>query len=147
MVAPGVPDIYQGSELRDDSLVDPDNRRPLDLAARRALLGKPPGEDLSSRKLWLIAKALDTRRGRSDLGPYRALAASGPHADKVFAFARGDDLVAIVPRLAAGVEEWRGTSIALPGVRWRDALTERDVRSTDLGDLWRTFPVTLLVRA
>ena len=147
LLAPGVPDIYQGTELRDDSLVDPDNRRPVDLAARRALLGKPPGEDLSSRKLWLIAKALDARRGRSEPGPYRALAATGPHADRVFAFARGDDLVAIVPRLGASAQQWHGTSIVLPGGRWRDALTGRDVGSTALESLWRTFPVSLLVRA
>ena len=144
LVAPGVPDLYQGSELRDDSLVDPDNRRPVDLEARRALLGTRPTEELGSRKLWLIAKALEARRGRAELGPYRPLVVTGPAADRVFAFARGDDLVAVVPRLREA--QWRGTSVALPGGRWRDVLSERDVSSGDVHELLRVFPAALLVR-
>jgi (1->4)-alpha-D-glucan 1-alpha-D-glucosylmutase len=116
IAAPGVPDIYQGTELWDQSLVDPDNRRPVDWERRRALLagldeplggatlagpGRPDqaarvGELLDAWpdgriKLFLTAAGLRARRERPDVflgGDYLPLDASGPHAEHVFAFAR-----------------------------------------------------------
>lgn len=142
--APGVPDTYQGTELWDDSLVDPDNRRPVDFARRRQVLaeldaGADPGQLLASRhdgrvKLWVLSRALRTRAGRPDcLGPdghYRPLDVSGAWREHVVAFARvaedgvGAALV-IAPRLPgrvmAGVAgpptggAWGDTTVAVPG--------------------------------
>jgi len=129
IAAPGIPDFYQGAELWDLSLVDPDNRRPVDFARRRALLGalaarvaaagagsgdlpRLCGELLAHWpdgrvKLYLTHRALALRRARPRLftaGAYRGLAASGPHADHVVALARTDGpeaVIAVVPRLTA----------------------------------------------
>jgi (1->4)-alpha-D-glucan 1-alpha-D-glucosylmutase len=94
LTVPGVPDIYQGDELVALSLVDPDNRRPVDWARRRELLGAPP-TDPDTRKLWLIREllALRARRPEAFAGSYEPLDA-GP--DTV-AFARGGEVVVAVP--------------------------------------------------
>ena len=89
LTVPGVPDVYQGTELWEDSLVDPDNRRPVDFAARRAALadGHP--------KLDVVTAALRLRcrRPASLLsGEYRPLIADGPRAAHLVSFARGDDV-------------------------------------------------------
>jgi (1->4)-alpha-D-glucan 1-alpha-D-glucosylmutase len=94
LTVPGVPDIYQGDELVALSLVDPDNRRPVDWARHRALRGAPPS-DPDTRKLWLIREllALRARRPEAFAGSYEPLAA-GPDA---VAFARGDEVVVAMP--------------------------------------------------
>ena len=94
LTVPGVPDIYQGDELVALSLVDPDNRRPVDWARRRELLGAPPS-DPDTRKLWLIRALLALRARRPDAfaGSYEPLDA-GPDA---VAFMRGDDVAVAVP--------------------------------------------------
>ena len=97
LTVPGVPDIYQGDELEDLSLVDPDNRRPVDWDARRAAVeaDDPPA------KLALIRTVLALRARRPDVfaGAYRPLDA-GPD---VCAFTRGDDQVLVVVPLRRGV--------------------------------------------
>ncbi|MDP9470730.1 MAG: malto-oligosyltrehalose synthase, partial [Chloroflexota bacterium] len=123
LTAPGVPDIYQGTELWNLSLVDPDNRRPVDYDRRRALL-----RDLSARrddpslpaelvtavddgriKLFVSQRVLARRATQPELftaGDYLPLDASGPKQDHVVAFARraGDrEIVVVVPRLIAGL--------------------------------------------
>jgi (1->4)-alpha-D-glucan 1-alpha-D-glucosylmutase len=166
LTAPGVADFYQGSELRDDALVDPDNRRPIDLAARARQLREIAGVeqargaaavaaqvagDLGAAKLWTIRCALGLRRRHAALfsAPYRALAASGPHAHRVFAFARGDDLIAVVPRLGVGAEGWPGTTLALGAGPWLDVLCGREIAGgvQPVAGLWRSLPVALLLRA
>jgi (1->4)-alpha-D-glucan 1-alpha-D-glucosylmutase len=94
LTVPGVPDIYQGDELVALSLVDPDNRRPVDWARRRALLGAPPG-DPDTRKLWLIRAllALRARRPGAFAGSYEPLDA-GP---ETVAFVRGGEVVVALP--------------------------------------------------
>jgi (1->4)-alpha-D-glucan 1-alpha-D-glucosylmutase len=160
LTAPGVPDLYQGSELRDDALVDPDNRRPIDLAARarglrelgaaRDAAGARPGGDLGAAKLWTIQRALALRSRAPDVlaAPYRALAASGPHARRVFAFARGDDLVTVVPRLGVRASGWHDTTLALPAGTWRNVLTDRELAGgvQPVSELWRGFPIALILR-
>jgi (1->4)-alpha-D-glucan 1-alpha-D-glucosylmutase len=171
LTAPGVPDFYQGSELRDDSLVDPDNRRPVDLAARarrlREIAGAPDprdgrnagvagsadvamGGDLGVAKLWTISRVLALRRRAPDLfaAPYRALAASGKHARRVFAFARGDDLIAVIPRLGVRAEGYRDTVLSLGSGRWRDVLTGDDLGGgvQQVAALWRRLPIALVLR-
>ena len=101
LTVPGVPDIYQGDELVALSLVDPDNRRPVDWARRRALLGAPPS-DADTRKLWLIREllALRARRPEAFAGSYEPLDAG---ADTV-AFARGDEVVVALPIRGAALD-------------------------------------------
>jgi (1->4)-alpha-D-glucan 1-alpha-D-glucosylmutase len=126
LTAPGVPDLYQGSELWDLSLVDPDNRRPVDFDARRKLLERlqaiaalddnarfeeltrlPLECDGSAAKLWLIWRTLQTRRKHPELwmdGDYHALTASGSGSAHVVAFARSlgsRRMVAVVARWPA----------------------------------------------
>ena len=109
---PGVPDIYQGSELGDLSLVDPDNRRPVDFDAARASLA-----DGSNPKQSLAARALRLRRDRPELfTSYTPLVAEGPAAEHVLAFDRGG-AVTVVTRLPRRLQErggWGGTTLALP---------------------------------
>jgi (1->4)-alpha-D-glucan 1-alpha-D-glucosylmutase len=123
IAAPGVPDVYQGQEMWDFSLVDPDNRRPVDYERRASALAalrqvrasrreELAGELLASWpdgriKLWVTHRALRCRREHSALfrdGDYRPLATTGRHADRVVSFARvaGDDaVVAVAPRLVS----------------------------------------------
>jgi (1->4)-alpha-D-glucan 1-alpha-D-glucosylmutase len=158
LTAPGVPDFYQGTELRDDSLVDPDNRRPVDLAGRgvelRGLVDASVRElagDLSAAKLWTIRRVLGLRRKHPArfAGAYRALDASGPHAHRVFAFMRGDDLVTIVPRLGVHADGFRDTALVLPPGAWRDVLSDQTFPggTCAVAPLWRSLPIALLTPA
>jgi (1->4)-alpha-D-glucan 1-alpha-D-glucosylmutase len=142
LAAPGVADFYQGSELWTLTLVDPDNRRPIDLAARAELLAsveRAAGDPASLAalvrdwrdgrlKMLVTWRGLRARRRDADLflrGDYLPLEASGHAADHLFAFARrreGAWLVCAVPRFPArlasgfplGARTWRDTIVALP---------------------------------
>ena len=116
LTCPGVPDLYQGTETWDLSLVDPDNRRPVDYGARRSLLdalaGAGPQEALARAdeggpKLWLIRRLLDHRRRHPGAyGPgsgYEPLLVSGPKAGHAVAFTRTGGLAVVVPRLLVGL--------------------------------------------
>jgi (1->4)-alpha-D-glucan 1-alpha-D-glucosylmutase len=141
LTVPGVPDVYQGTELWDHSLADPDNRRPVDYDDRAALL-----EDGSHPKLLVTATALRLRRDRPELfTSYAAVPASGPAAEHALAFHRGR-AVTVVTRLPVGLAGrggWGDTMLALDG-NWRDVLTDRVVTAR-LDDLLRDLPVALLV--
>ncbi|EJL07332.1 malto-oligosyltrehalose synthase [Pseudomonas chlororaphis] len=138
MTVPGVPDLYQGNEFWDFSLVDPDNRRPVDFAARQQALD-PCGETMELLAHWrdgrikqaLIAATLARRGEYPQLfrrGTYQPLPVQGRHAGKVLAFMRehqGQRAVVIVPRLVAGLLEsgaqprvdapdWGDTRVHLP---------------------------------
>ena len=106
LTAPGIPDIYQGSELWNLSLVDPDNRRPVNFTERLNVLDKINTlsiDDILKRmdqgipKLWLIRQTLKLRKKRSDLfgpkGSYRPLYAQGKKAAHVVAFLRGEEVI------------------------------------------------------
>ncbi len=112
LTVPGVPDVYQGSELGDLSLVDPDNRRPVDFDAAAAALA-----DGSHAKQRLTARALRLRRDRPELfTSYTPLLAEGPAAEHVLAFDRGG-AVTVVTRLPLGLAAsggWGETTLALP---------------------------------
>ena len=121
LTVPGVPDIYQGDELVDLSLVDPDNRRPVDWDERRAALstlqsGTEPTRE--TMKLHLISRSLQVRARRPELfGPGRAYTPIDAGPD-VVAFSRGEgDVVVIVALRAAG-----GVAITLPAGEYRDVL-------------------------
>jgi len=137
LTCPGVPDLYQGTEVWEFSLVDPDNRRPVDYGARRRLLadlaGAPPEAALARRadggpKLWLIHRVLGHRRSRPDVyGPgsgYEPLRVAGPKASHAVAFTRSGGLAVVVPRLLAGLaDDWAGSTVTLPAGHWVSVLT------------------------
>lgn len=159
LASPGVPDLYQGCELWNLALVDPDNRGPVDFAARKTLLAAARRADARDAadladtglpKLWLIQRVLALRRAcpeRFDRrSRYQPLRPRGPAADSVLAFARRG-LVCAVPRLAYGRSpRWRETALELPPGRYRDVLGEEsfDGGALPLAALWRHFPVALL---
>ena len=160
LAMPGVPDLYQGSELWDLSLVDPDNRRPVDFDRRRDLLtridgGWLPGlDDSGAAKLLIVTRALRLRRDRPELfgGSYESLPAQGPAADHLFAFARGGGhLVAVATRLPVTLQRaggWRGTTLPMGPGPWTNVLTGQPVPSSWVAaeDLLQRYPVALLVR-
>ena len=164
MTIPGVPDLYQGSELWEQSLVDPDNRRPVDFAARADLLrrvrtGARPAlgtglTDDGAAKLLVCHQLLTLRRDRPELfGEYVPLAALGSAASHALAFDRGG-LIAVATRLPvtlAASGGWRETSLPLPEGRWRDLisglLVSRDASgAVPLAELLAHYPVAALVR-
>ncbi|WP_439378420.1 malto-oligosyltrehalose synthase [Amycolatopsis lexingtonensis] len=155
LTAPGVPDVYQGTELWDFSLVDPDNRRPVDYAARRELLariaeGELPEIDASgAAKLLVVHKALKLRQEHPALfRGYRPLRAEGAAAEHCLAYTRSADLAVAVTRLPVGLEAaggWRDTVLPLPDGVWTDVLTGRDATPAVAG-LFDRYPVALLVR-
>jgi (1->4)-alpha-D-glucan 1-alpha-D-glucosylmutase len=164
LTCPGVPDLYQGTEVWDLSLVDPDNRRPVDYARRRDLLGELAGAGPEAAlerageggpKLWLIHRVLGHRRRHPGAyGPgsgYQPLHVRGPRAGNVVAFARTGGLAVIVPRLARPGETWAGTTVELPGGAWADVLTGDSVAREGAGGvsvaaLLGRFPVAVLAR-
>jgi (1->4)-alpha-D-glucan 1-alpha-D-glucosylmutase len=165
LTAPGVPDIYQGCELWDHSLVDPDNRRPVDFAERESLLTEaegaspadvwPEGADSGLPKLLLTHRALHLRRRRQEClcagASYEPLPATGEKAGHAVAYVRGGDIVAVAPRLVLGLGgDWAGTTLTLPDGRFDDVLDGGKRTFTGeaaVADLLGPFPVALLERA
>lgn len=161
LMAPGVPDLYQGSEVWDLALVDPDNRRPVDYDRRQRLLEEVHGMDASQAwarqaegapKMWLIHRALELRKRCSgSFGPdvsYRALHARGDQASAVVAFARGDAVITVVPRLVRRIARsgWQDTTLELPPGRWHDLDGVEHAHTARIGDLFNAFPVSILER-
>ena len=170
LTAPGVPDLYQGTEFWDQSLVDPDNRRPVDYPRRHAALAEnqPPADLLrnwqnGAVKQAVIARALAVRKDQPDLfaqGDYLKLEASGPAAAHVLAFARRHErrvIVTAVSRLTANLVSgtplipasvWGDTSLSLAGFNWFDVLNGDRSHDTDTipaATLFARLPVALLI--
>ncbi|HEV2694661.1 MAG TPA: malto-oligosyltrehalose synthase [Verrucomicrobiae bacterium] len=159
LVAPGVPDIYQGCELWDFSLVDPDNRRTVDFDLRRQLLAEAKNlspEEIWKRranglpKLWLIQKALHLREQSPDFAgfDYQPIFANGSKSGNVFGLMRGEKVIAIVPRFLMKLNnDWQDTSIQLPAGSWHNELSGEDLSGEIRAEhLFRKFPVALLLR-
>ncbi|TME16758.1 MAG: malto-oligosyltrehalose synthase [Chloroflexi bacterium] len=160
LTAPGVPDLYQGSELWDLSLVDPDNRRPVDFELRRRLLAEVPGLTAEAAwarraeglpKLLVVARALGLRRRRPEIfregAAYERLTVTGSRAEHLVAFARGAGAVTLAPRLLIGLAgDWADTTVRLPAGEWRCELTGRSTAGGEqpVGALLSDFPVSLL---
>ncbi|MBV9126507.1 MAG: malto-oligosyltrehalose synthase, partial [Verrucomicrobia bacterium] len=153
LTVPGVPDTYQGNELWDFSLVDPDNRRPVDYTLRTRLLAEVAGDEVDPRelltnwhdgriKLFVTHRLLRCRRDEAPelfrSGSYLPMEATGQHAENVVAFRRrhaGRELLVALPRLTANLgtppigERWGDTALALPrevandDTRWRHLFT------------------------
>jgi (1->4)-alpha-D-glucan 1-alpha-D-glucosylmutase len=167
--APGVPDFYQGTELWDFSLVDPDNRRPVDFEQRRAMLKKLQAADARGTldrttmlrrwidgrvKMFVTWKALDARVRHAETfrrGAYRAFREAPP---QLCAFARGEEIVVAVPRLVSSMvkpqilptgEVWGDASLPIDG-RWRNVFTGEELEGGRLREIFATFPVAILER-
>jgi (1->4)-alpha-D-glucan 1-alpha-D-glucosylmutase len=160
IAGPGVPDVYQGTELFEYSLVDPDNRRPVDWTARHELLARlddgwlPDIDAEGAAKLLVTAGALRLRRYRPEVfAGYRPLHAEGPAAEHAVAFQRSPALVAVATRLPVGLAArggWGDTVLPLPdgASDWYDVITGAAVDGSAplVSTLLARYPVALLVR-
>ncbi len=162
LTCPGVPDLYQGTEVWEESLTDPDNRRPVDYARRRALLdslaGAGPEAALASAadggpKLWLIHRVLGHRRRHPGAyapgSGYQPLTVTGSRSSNVVAFTRNTELAVLVPRLVEDpAEGWADTTVWLPHGPWSDVLTGAPAGGgqVEVAGLLQRFPVAVLGR-
>ncbi|WP_111718516.1 malto-oligosyltrehalose synthase [Homoserinimonas sp. OAct 916] len=158
LAGPGIPDVYQGSELWEQSLVDPDNRRPVDFADRARLLASidagdlPAVDETGAAKLLVTSRVLRLRRSHPEFFlSYRALELAGEMSDHGIAFDRGG-AIAVATRLPytlARAGGWGETTIELPRGEQVDLLTGRSFSGsvTRMSDLLQVYPVGLLVLA
>jgi len=161
--APGVPDTYQGSELWDLSLVDPDNRRPVDYDLRRRMLSELESgmdvEEIERRmdsglpKLWIVHNALCLRREHPEWfgaeAEYTPLVADGSKAEYLVGYLRGSCVATLVPRWTLSLSDrWGATTVELPPGQWKNLLTRETVTGGRLRaqTLLQRFPVALLTR-
>jgi (1->4)-alpha-D-glucan 1-alpha-D-glucosylmutase len=171
IASPGVPDFYQGTELWSLTLVDPDNRRPVDYKRRIALLEtlrRREGEDriglirdlsanplLDEMKLFVTYRGLEFRKSQRDLfarGEYLPLEVRGARAAHVVAFARRLRerlIVAVAPRWTSRLSDWADTEIVPPegaSGAWREVITGLMPAGWRMSELLGEFPVALLAR-
>ena len=157
LTAPGVPDVYQGSELWNRSLVDPDNRLPVDFDERRSVLARiehgelPPLDETGAAKLLVTTRALHARRDRPELFTrYAGLEVVGPAAEHAIASDRGG-AIPLATRLPIGLERaggWGETLVMVPHGSYRDALTgaEFEGGAVEVARILHRYPVALLLR-
>jgi (1->4)-alpha-D-glucan 1-alpha-D-glucosylmutase len=160
---PGVPDTYQGSELWDLSLADPDNRRPVDYDARREMLRELERgmsveeivEKMASGlpKLWLTHRVLCLRRDHPEWfgadAAYTPLVAEGLKSDHLVGYLRADRVAVFVPRWSRKLGgKWAATTVELPQGQWRNVLTGETLSGGRLRAqmLLQRFPVALLTQ-
>jgi (1->4)-alpha-D-glucan 1-alpha-D-glucosylmutase len=159
LTVPGVPDLYQGAELWQLTLSDPDNRAPVDFALRERLLGECAtltAEQVLARaaeglpKMWTTVHGLALRQRSADLHPlaaYKPLAPKGQRAGDALAFARGRSVVVVVP-VRQSSQPWGETALELPPGHWRHLLGDGEFTGeVRLDHLFRPFPVALLERS
>jgi len=161
--APGVPDTYQGSELWDLSLVDPDNRRPVDYELRKEMLAElQRGVDIAEivrrmdsglPKLWVAHKALCVRRDHPEWfvaeSVYSPILAEGSKSDHLVGYQRGDSVAVLVPRWPLKLRgNWSSTTVELTPGNWKNILTNEFVIGgrVRVQTLLQRFPVALLTR-
>ena len=155
LAAPGIPDVYQGSELWETSLVDPDNRRAIDYGVRRGYLERladgwlPPVDETGAAKLLVTSRVLRLRRERPDLFTrYAPLPVLGSAAGHAVAFDRGG-AIALGTRLPVSLQHsggWGDTELVLPGHPLFDVITGREVEGgpTLVSELLADYPVAML---
>ena len=164
LVLPGIPDVYQGTEVVDLSLVDPDNRQPVDVTALAARLARidavgagadADSADLDDEKLLVTSRALRLRRDHPEwfVGPDATVARVRTDDEHAFAVARGDGsgdhVVAVVTRLGESLESWGNAAVAVPAGRWTDVLSgaaHTSLGELSVADVLPDRPVALLVR-
>ncbi len=173
LTLPGMPDIYQGAEMWDLSLVDPDNRRPVDYSSRSAVLQEIEGGFEADRretmrrlyagwrngavKLAVTTALLGLRREKQGLfadGAYEAVEIVGDGAENAIGFTRtgtDDQVIVLVARLPAAREDrdWSARVAGLPAGRWLDVLTgtihEMDGGELPLARIFADLPVAVLI--
>lgn len=161
LTAPGIPDIYQGSEIWNNSLTDPDNRRQvnynqiieyfseLNTMNYKEILYS--GKD-GMIKQFLIKNILNTRKNYSvfnEPDSFKPVKVTGSAKENVIAFLRGLDVMVIVPRLTLKLnDKWGSTKINLPEGKWQDIFTDKIYKagSNKIRDLVNSFPVSILIR-
>ena len=155
LTAPGVPDVYQGSELWETSLVDPDNRRPVDFDIRRLYLAAvdagshPPIDDTGAAKLLVTTRALRLRRDHPDLFTrYAPVTAFGAARHHLIGFDSGE-AITLAARLPVGLARdggWADTTVQLAGKPFTDVIADRDYEggTLALGEVFERYPVALL---
>jgi (1->4)-alpha-D-glucan 1-alpha-D-glucosylmutase len=161
--APGVPDTYQGSELWDLSLVDPDNRRPVDYEVREKLLSElDRGMDVREiiermesglPKLWVAHTALCLRREHPEWfgaeAAYTPVTAEGAKSEHLVGYLRGDSVAVFVPRWPLKLGgNWASTIVELPRGKWKNRLTSDIFMGgrVRVQALFERFPVALFTR-
>lgn len=161
--APGVPDLYQGTELWDISLVDPDNRRPVDYQLRKNIFYememidcKGAFEEMESGqvKMYVIYHCLKVRREHlecfGEKGSYEPIGVSGAKAENVIAFRRGGKIVTVAPRMLMSLgdpPDWQDTAIELGEGRWVNEFTKQIFEGdVEMKNLLNDFPLALLVK-
>lgn len=165
LTLPGVPDVYQGQELWEPSLVDPDNRRPVDFTAREAMLTEldaaapgsaaatPAVDETGAARMLLTSRALRLRREHPELfTDYTPLQVTGALAEHALGFDRGGvaTVVTRFPATLAAEGGFTDETVALAPGTWQDVLTLREVTATDAGvalsQILDTYPVAILRR-
>ncbi|WCZ36397.1 Maltooligosyl trehalose synthase [Corynebacterium heidelbergense] len=154
LLGPGVPDIYQGTEFHTDYLVDPDNRRKVDYAARQAALdriGRGAIDSPDHEKLHIISTALRIRKNIDPAASYLPVMASGEKDRYMLGMMRGEDMIALVTRQPIGLKDaggWGDTTVALPAGIWEDQLNRCRVHEGQvrLDDLFSARGQALLTR-
>jgi (1->4)-alpha-D-glucan 1-alpha-D-glucosylmutase len=163
--APGVPDMYQGGEIWDYSLVDPDNRRPVDYVLRTKLLKKmrtatvahvrerlDDAGDAGMPKLWVVKQALQVRKEHPEWfgakAAYSPVLAKGGESERVIAYQRGKDVLVVAPRWTHESNGWGETLVKVPAGSWRNRMTNEEVGggTVKVAELLAGFPVALLTR-
>jgi (1->4)-alpha-D-glucan 1-alpha-D-glucosylmutase len=160
LTTPGIPDIYQGSELWHFALVDPDNRQPVDYDRRRTLLNELRScscpqimrrIDEGLPKLWLIRQTLAVRRRLPQAfgpdGTFVPLSVQGGRAEHAVAFCRGEKVITLVPRLVMTLKnDWQNATLEIPPGNWRNAFTGEVWAGGEvaIANLLSSFPVCLL---
>lgn len=160
LTAPGVPDVYQGTELCPRLLVDPDNRRLVDFQLREVLLAQAENsnaqevlarEERGFAKLWLTRRVLELRERCPEIfsSPYRPLRLQGTKAAHLLGFSRAEAMAVVVQRLMLKRGgSWEGSGVELPPGSWRNVLTEAELEGGFVmaEKLLETFPVALLAK-
>ncbi|WP_191550852.1 malto-oligosyltrehalose synthase [Kocuria rhizophila] len=166
LTLPGVPDVYQGQELWEPSLVDPDNRRPVDFTARDAMLceldaaapgsaaATPAVDETGAARMLLTSRALRLRREHPELfGDYTPLETTGALAAHALGFDRGGAATVVTrfPATLAAEGGFTDETVALAPGTWQDVLTHREFTAAQdapvtLAELLDTYPVAILRR-
>jgi len=164
LLSHGVPDTYQGTEIWDNSLADPDNRRAVDFEARNKILNEVKEMNLGQikenignghLKLWLNWRILNLKKEKPELfdsrAKYNPIYASGGKSDLIISFVRGKGMIALTSRTGSEIANtWGETKISLPKGQWRNFLSDDDStryqKEALVADLLADLPLALLVR-
>ncbi|EKD83061.1 MAG: hypothetical protein ACD_39C00909G0002 [uncultured bacterium] len=159
LTAPGFPDIYQGTEIWNNSLTDPDNRRPVDFSHNFAMFKQLENKNCREimhelprglPKLFIIKTLLSLRSkvpAFNEPDSYKAIDVLGPHNDDLLAYMRGNSVIVLVPRLLLSRKDrWDGTRIIFPEGQWQNVFTGQQISagSNKIKDLLRDFPVAVI---